>query len=92
MDVWVYLMMVPSINVTDNGCNAFSLWIHGASNARKFPVAPESKMAELHKLLGGVELRYFVIMLTWVAILTFPLLKGTQNPCVAANDVGLGGC
>jgi hypothetical protein len=57
MAVWVGLMMVPSGNVTDKGCNAFSLLIHSASNARKFPVAPEFKMADLHKLLGGVESR-----------------------------------
>jgi hypothetical protein len=40
------------------------LLIHGASNARKFPVAPESKMAELHKLFGGVESRYLIMLLT----------------------------
>jgi hypothetical protein len=57
MAVWVDYMMLPSGNVTDKGCIAFSLWMHGASKARKFPVAPESKMAELLKLLGGVELR-----------------------------------
>jgi hypothetical protein len=55
--VWVDSMIVPSGNVTDNGCNAFSLWTHGASNVRKFYVALESKMAELHKLLGGIEFR-----------------------------------
>jgi hypothetical protein len=55
--VWVDSMIVPSGNVTDNGCNAFYLWTHGVSNVRNFPVDPESKMAELHKLLGGVEFR-----------------------------------
>jgi hypothetical protein len=42
MTVWVDYMMVPACNVKDNGCNAFSLSIHAASNARKFHVAPES--------------------------------------------------
>jgi hypothetical protein len=57
MDVWVDLIIVPSVNVTDNGCKAFVLLTQGALNARKFPVAPESKMAELHNLFGGVESR-----------------------------------
>jgi hypothetical protein len=57
MAVWVDSMMVPSGKVMDKGYNAFYLWMHGASKARKFPVSPESKMAEFHKLLGGVELR-----------------------------------
>jgi hypothetical protein len=57
--LWVDSMIVPSGNVADNGCvcKSFYLWTHSASNARKFPVAPESNMAELHKLLGGVEFR-----------------------------------
>jgi hypothetical protein len=55
--VWVDYMIVPSINVADNGCNDFYLCTHSASNARKFPVTLESKMAELHKFLDGVELR-----------------------------------
>jgi hypothetical protein len=57
MAVWVDSMMLPSGNVTDKGRISFSLWMHGASKARKFPVAPESNMAEFLKLLGGVELR-----------------------------------
>jgi hypothetical protein len=55
--VWVDFMIVPSGNVTDNGCNAFSLCSHGASNARKFPVTLESNIAEFHKSLGGIELK-----------------------------------
>jgi hypothetical protein len=55
MDVWVDLIIVPSGNVTDNGCKAFVLLTQGALNARKIPVAPESKMAELHNFFGEVE-------------------------------------
>jgi hypothetical protein len=57
MAVWVDLIIVPSGNVTDNGCKAFVFLTQGALNARKFPVAPESKMVELHNLFGGVESR-----------------------------------
>jgi hypothetical protein len=53
--VWVDWIIVPSCKVTDRGFKLFVLLIQGASNARKFPVAPESKMAELHKLFGGLE-------------------------------------
>jgi hypothetical protein len=55
--VWVDWIIVPSGKVTDRGFKVFVLLIQGASNARKFPVAQESKMAELHKLFGGVEYR-----------------------------------
>jgi hypothetical protein len=57
MAVWVDSMMLPSGNVTHKGCIASSLWMHGASKARKFHVAPESKMAELLNFLVGVESR-----------------------------------
>jgi hypothetical protein len=57
MDVWVYWIIVTSGNVTDNGCIVFVLLTQGALNTRKLPVAPESKMAELHSLLDGVESR-----------------------------------
>jgi hypothetical protein len=50
-------IIVPSGNLTDRGCKAFVLLTQGASNMRKFLVAPESKMAELHNLFGGVESR-----------------------------------
>jgi hypothetical protein len=50
-------MMRPSGNVMDKGCIYFSLWMRGASKTRKFPVAPESKIAEFLKLLVGVEFR-----------------------------------
>jgi hypothetical protein len=55
--VWVAWIIVPSGKVTDRGFKVCVLLIQGASNARKFPVAPESKMAELHKLFGRVESR-----------------------------------
>jgi hypothetical protein len=55
--VWVDWIIVPSGKVTDRGFKLFVVLIQGASNARKFPVALESKMAELHKLFGGLESR-----------------------------------
>jgi hypothetical protein len=57
IDVWVDWIIVPSGKVTDNGSKVCVLLTQGALNARTFPVAPESKMAELHKLFGGVESR-----------------------------------
>jgi hypothetical protein len=57
MAVWVYLMIVLSSKVMDRGFKGFVLLTQGALNSRKFPVAPESKMAEFHKLFGGVESR-----------------------------------
>jgi hypothetical protein len=57
MYMWVDRIIVPSGYVTDKGCKVFVLLTQGALNARKFPVALESKMAELHNLFDRVESR-----------------------------------
>jgi hypothetical protein len=86
MAVWVDLIIVPSGSVTDQGCKAFFLLTQGAFNARKFPVAPESKMAELHNFFdNNVANKVSYLNLP-------PSSEELRSPGVATHDVGFGGC
>jgi hypothetical protein len=55
--VCVDRMKSPFGSLTSIGFTAIYLFTHGTSNARKFPVAPESKIAIGDVFSEGVELR-----------------------------------